>query len=605
VLVRLIRDFGRTMLLILLIACAAAIAGLGATVHIFTRQQIKTVDESSITMAVRHTGSVSYGVGNADHVSYEVRREPEMLETLNAHESVKVPALIKAFAALDASVTPVYSGDAAYYNWSRDADIARTVMTVTCIKDKGIVSGTTTWEALVLVDAVYVPLPYDIPEQIRVIGSDSGFAPQPRMVPGQSYLVCGRYEDYYWDLDLEASLSKGYYDPVYKPDKSQPPILRLQNWNDDIRPDHYMKYISTPDDTGWRDMAVTMADKHNRQLQLNCINDLNRLRWFANGEAMIVDGRSFTPKEQESGAQVCIISKELAEANGLSVGDRISMNVNQPRVNRWLWATPDMLNETYGFVNLYDFPGEDRTDPRGVDVTLEIIGIYTAPLYKNTIDEFTPNTVFAPYEAVAFEFDMPLLFTLPVHTQNLILHNGQGDAFLQAVRDAGYPDGLYTIEETNYEVVEEILAYMSTDSLTLLAISASVGAVMLIVVLALYARGWHKENAILAMLGTTKACIGWRMLGSLTVLTLLGSAAAFGGMCAVKSYIEEALNSVYIGSSSDFSAIRVGAFSEEGMTIGVEVIAAALGLTAVAFLLIAAVQSIISARKKVRECLFD
>jgi len=76
-------------------------------------------------------------------------------------------------------------------------------------------------------------------------------------------------------------------------------------------------------------------------------------------------------------------------------------------------------------------------------------------------------------------------------------------------------------------------------------------------------------------------------------------------MCAVKSYIEEALNSVYIGSSSDFSAIRVGAFSEEGMTIGVEVIAAALGLTAVAFLLIAAVQSIISARKKVRECLFD
>jgi len=41
------------------------------------------------------------------------------------------------------------------------------------------------------------------------------------------------------------------------------------------------------------------------------------------------------------------------------------------------------------------------------------------------------------------------------------------------------------------------------------------------------------------------------------------------------------------------------------MTIGVEVIAAALGLTAMVFLLIAAAQSAISARKKVRECLFD
>lgn len=596
---RLLRDPGRTLLMILLIACAAAIAGLGATVHIFTQQQTKTVKESVITLAVRHLYDF---FSDGKYIS-----ETEVLNTVNTFPGVKVPALNKPFTALDVSVTPVYSGqvEGTYYNYSRDLDIARTVMTVTCIKDKGIVSGTTTWEALVHVDAVHAPLPYDIPEQIRVIGSDSGFAPQPRMIPAQSYLVCGRYEDYYWELDPEASLSKGYYDPVYTPDKSQPPILRLQNWNDDIRPDQYMKYISTPDDTEWRDMAVSMADKHNRQLLLNCINDLNRLRWFANGAAIIVEGRGFTQEEQENGAQVCIISQTLAHVNGLSVGDSISMNINQPKLNRSYWATPDMLNESYAFINLYDFPGEDSSDPRGVDVTLEIIGIYTAPLYKNTIDEFTPNTVFAPYEAVAFEFDMPLLFTLPAHTQNIILHNGQGEAFLQAVRDAGYPDGLYSIEETNYEVVEDILAYMSSDSVTLLAISASVGAVMLIVVLALSARGWRKENAILAMLGTTRTAVARRMFGGLAVLTLLGCAGAFSGMCAAKSYMEDTLNSVYIGTSADFSAIRVGAFSVEGMTIGVEVIAAALGLTAVAFLLIAAAQSAISARKMVRECLFD
>ena len=245
----------------------------------------------------------------------------------------------------------------------------------------------------------------------------------------------------------------------------------------------------------------------------------------------------------------------------------------------------------------------DVRTAQGEPVTFEIVGIYSAPLYTNTIDEFVPNTVIAPYNSM--QLDSGRRTVLPIQTQNLILHNGQGDAFLQAVRDAGYPEGLYTIEETTYDAVKDVLATMSSDSLTLLVISGSVGTLMLIVVLALYARGWRKENAILAMLGTTKARIGRQMFGSLVMLILLSSATAFGGMCATKSYIEAALNSVYIGKSADFSAIRVGAFSAEGMTIGVEVIAAAMLMTVIVFLLIAAIQSIVSARKKVRECLFD
>ena len=403
---------------------------------------------------------------------------------------------------------------------------------------------------------------------------------------------------------MSASLVKGYYDPVYMPDKSEPPRLALSYWWDK---NDYMKYIASPDDTQWLNAAVHMGDVNNRMLHLNCINDLNRLRWFQNGTANIIAGRSFTQAEQENGAKVCIISKELADKNGLKVGDHITMNANQASIGMNIWdgRETDLLNEYYEFTNIVDLPDDDFYDYRGVDVTLEIVGIYSAPLYKNTIDEFTPNTVFAPYNAVEFTFHERILWRLPIHTQNIILYNGQGDAFLQAVRDAGYPDGIYTIEETNYDTVKEVLANMSADSQMLLAISACVGVLMLIVVLALYARGWLKENAILAMLGTTKVRIACRMFISLAVLTLLGCAAGFGGMCAAKSYIEDALSSVYIGKSAGFSAIRVGAFSKGGIAIGVETIAMALGMTAAVFLLIAAMQSIVSARKKVRECLHD
>jgi len=595
---RLIRDFGRTMLIALLIACAAAIAGLGATVYIFTRQQTVAVDDSTITMAVRHVGSLSTG-------AYDVRKDARMLEILNAHESVKVPALVRPFAAINASVVPVYSGEVGLYVWSRDRDIARTVITGTCIevidyKDKAA----SEWYCLVEVDEVHLPIPYVIPDRIRVSGSTTGLQGHAPLTLGEQYLLCGLFIDYTMELDMSASLVKGYYDPVYMPDKSVPPRLALSYWWDK---NDYMKYIASPDDTQWLQDAVHMGDVNNRMLHLNCINDLNRLRWFQNGTANIIAGRSFTQAEQDIGAKVCIISKELADKNGLKVGDHITMNANQASIGMNIWdgRETDLLNEYYEFTNIVDLPDDDFYDYRGVDVTLEIVGIYSAPLYKNTIDEFTPNTVFAPYNAVEFTFHERILWRLPIHTQNIILYNGQGDAFLQAVRDAGYPDGIYTIEETNYDTVKEVLANMSADSQTLLAVSACVGVLMLIVVLALYARGWRKENAILAMLGTTKVRIACRMFISLAMLTLLGCAAAFGGMCAAKSYIEDALSSVYIGESAGFSAIRVGAFSEEGIAIGVETIAMALGMTAAVFLLIAAMQSIVSARKKVRECLHD
>ncbi|MBQ8554844.1 MAG: ABC transporter permease [Clostridia bacterium] len=593
---RLYRDAGRSLLLILLIACAAAIAGLGATVHLFTLQQTHAVEDSVITMAVRHVGSRAT-------VAYDVRKDVQMLEFLNGHESVKIPALIRAYAGIDADVTPVYSGNVDLYNWSRDRAHAHTVMTVTCLEDLGLEKDTNAWYYLVQVDEIHLELPYDIPDVIRVERISSGSRAQEPLIPGETYLLCGRYEDYFMDLDMSASLIMGYYDPVYKPDKSDLPRLRLMDWWD---LNDYMKYITTPDDTQWLAEAVRMGDMNNRMLRLNCINDLSRLRWFQNGTASIVEGRSFTQEEQDSGAQVCLISKELADANGLTVGDTITMNANQPGISLDIWSGryEDTLSEYYAFTNVVDLPNDDYYDFRGVDVALEIVGIYSAPLYTNTIDEFTPNTVFAPYNAVQLEYNF-LIRRLPIHTQNLILHNGQGEAFLQAVRDAGYPDGLYTIEETNYDEVRQVLALMAADSITLFAVSAVVGLLMLVIILALYARSWRKENAILVMLGTNRLRVTLRMLLCCTVLVIAGCTLALAAIAGAREYISSALNEVYITSSMDFSAIRVSAFSEKGMRVELLPVLLAMGLTCGAFLLVTTVQAAIAALRTPRKGLFD
>lgn len=207
------------MLIALLIACAAAIAGLGATVYIFTRQQTVAVDDSTITMAVRHVGSLSTGV-------YDVRKDARMLEILNAHESVKVPALVRPFAAIDASVVPVYSGDAGVYVWSHDREIARTVITATCTEFLGYSDvSSSEWNCLVEVDEVHLPLPYAIPDKIRISGTNRGSQGHEPLIPGKQYLLCGLYTDYPMELDMSASLVTGFYDPVYVQDKSELPCL--------------------------------------------------------------------------------------------------------------------------------------------------------------------------------------------------------------------------------------------------------------------------------------------------------------------------------------------------------------------------------------------
>ena len=586
---RIIRDRIHSALILLLISCSAAITGLGATVHIFTLQQTNTVAEEIPLLASR----TDYQQFNGTSFLFDA----EIIETVNASSVVKTPILSKGHAAIADGIIPLSSHypDGQDYAYIFDRGCFYAVITGTCISTRKSHNAHSSeeWSSQILVEQVHeASTYYDIPDVIEVYGSTHAEIPADPLVVGETYLLSGIYYDYPMTIDPIASFATGVYDPVYMQDTTTPPSLRLGNWAD-LQTN--TKTVTSPNDEEWLKTATMLAHSNNSRLLLYCIDTLDRVKYFTDGLAYITEGRSFTQAELDDGAKVCLMHVELASANGLNVGDSISLDVYEAGFSRTYYTTPGMMCESLTFT--------DVRNTRHEDLTLEIIGFYYAPMWKMSAQAISPNAIFAPYSITTIVPDV--YDATPICLQDIILHTGNVEVFQQELIASGLPKELYAVEEKNYDSIKEVLDYMSSDSLGILAISASVGMVMLSVVLALYARGWQKENAILAMLGTTKARIGGRMFGSLAVLTLLGSAAAFGGMCAAKSYIEEALNSIYIGKSADFSAIRVGAFSEEGMTIGVEVIAAALTLTAAVFLLIAAIQSIISARKKVRECLFD
>lgn len=612
---RLIRDPFRSMLMILLIACAAMLAGLGLTVHLFSEQQVKAVDESVVTLAVRQMDPAGGKLANGKSLWHT-----RLIECVNAFPGIRVPVLMEAYTALANDFAPLTSGypDPEKFSYVIDEERAYTVLTVTCLTEPEYpwaadYPGNRQWQVRVRVDAVHATAEgytgeFAIEDEILVEGGRSSRAGDANipLEAGRQYLVRGVYEGRGYTLDFDASFIKGYYDPVYvkKSRHEYTPRLVLHGWWES---QNGVQYTAAPDDAQWLEHAVKLAEDNNRGLRLFLTGDLRSIQWFHSGRAYLTSGRSFTKNELDSGARVCIISQELAAYNGLSVGDTISLSAYEAQMQVSTSAHRDSHSERFAFI--------DTMEQVGADATYEIIGLYSAPLWRTAhavegTQDFCQNTIFAPYGSVTAPAAVPdnpyyRGFSRPLALQNVILQNGQGEAFIQHLADNGYPEELYTIEEKNYPEVQKSVALMQSDSRLLLAASVAVGLLLFLIVLALYARAWRRENAALAMLGAGKGRIALRMMASLMLLTLVGCALALGLVTAVKGRIEDVLSSIYITPGMRFSAIRVGAFSADGLTIGKEHMVMAIALVCGAFLLIALLQALLSALRKPQKSLFD
>ena len=111
---------------------------------------------------------------------------------------------------------------------------------------------------------------------------------------------------------------------------------------------------------------------------------------FAIEDAMLSEGRSFTQQEYDRGSRVCVISEALAAANGISVGDSISLGFYERDENIPYQPFAKTANPSAAYYSpQLGFAAEEEA--------YEVVGIYRQ---KNawTEDEyaFTPNTIFVP-----------------------------------------------------------------------------------------------------------------------------------------------------------------------------------------------------------------
>ncbi len=201
-------------------------------------------------------------------------------------------------------------------------------------------------------------------------------------------------------------------------------------------------FDETPHDA-WRSYRDLWL-KQNHALSVIGTDRLETIFSFQSGDAIIIDGRSFTDEEYETGARVMVISETTAEHSGLSVGDTIPFSQFRVDNEKNFDLGRRMNNPDVGLM---------RTDMEYTDEEpFTIVGIYRLQaLWSNGTYTFTPNTVFIPRGAQidgAFGTIKPWIPPTSYHIDDQVFSAGSDGELIDSEGNGLFEESGYTAESS-------------------------------------------------------------------------------------------------------------------------------------------------------------
>ncbi len=109
--------------------------------------------------------------------------------------------------------------------------------------------------------------------------------------------------------------------------------------------------------------VAEIIDLNHHTFDMVYTDDMSSIMRFANGSMLIVEGRGIEPEDSINNTNICVVSREFAIANGLAVGDEITMQLG------------DKLFEQYASLGAVPLV-PTRVSENYTEQTLKIVGIY-------------------------------------------------------------------------------------------------------------------------------------------------------------------------------------------------------------------------------------
>lgn len=244
-------------------------------------------------------------------------------------------------------------------------------------------------------------------------------------------------------------------------------------------------FLASEDGALWAE-ALHNVQVNNHAFAFLGIDNLGYIENFDRGEAQIIQGRDFSAEELKTGARVCVISKQLAEANGMTVGDTIEPQFYDPDMG--LKYQLSMSNNGFLPKPLYYFANTTQLQEAQ---SYTIVGIYeqndpTPSLFDQFGERvnpygFTSNTIFAPkgsIEAAMYHREFWMYKTV-------VIHNGSLEEFQLAAIEAGLGEE-FQYTDNGYSAVEGSLTTYRENAARALAVGMAVYGILLLLFLMLF-----------------------------------------------------------------------------------------------------------------------
>ena len=332
-------------------------------------------------------------------------------------------------------------------------------------------------------------------------------------------------------------------------------------------------FLASEDGASWRD-ALDMMAVNNQAFAVLGVDKVGYLADFARENSRIVEGREFTVEEQENGSQVCVIHEALAAANGLTVGDTITLNFyqadkNLPYQSHWETTKYGLLNPSASFYFTDTTPFTETTE-------YTIVGLWRGEELWGDVAQNTyvlsPNTVIVPKTSVETPMEHPesVLFS------TIILKNGALDQFRTLAARAGYEDK-FICHDQGYSTIAENFHNYDTLGKQVMLVGIAVYTMVLLLVLLFFPGSQGKVLWTMESLGSPRKNRFVHVLAHASVLlvtaTVLGGGIGFGVWDVVLDKLQSSVKST-IRLSLEPNALMLILMAQLAVALGVSVLTA-------------------------------
>ena len=320
-------------------------------------------------------------------------------------------------------------------------------------------------------------------------------------------------------------------------------------------------FYGTEEGIRWEKIAGMLKLCYESMLPVTPVSDLQLLRPFHDGDAVLEEGREIDPSEYESGAKVCLVPQKFAKQNDLRTGDHFPLQFYFADYQYPLCQ----VGLGNGGLDMEALDADGNVLEPFQESEYEIIGIYSYPVVLTSDPHaFVNNQIFVPENSITEDFQNHVVGRGPMQAYNTSfrIKNGSAEKFLEefsrlpesSLLEIEFDDGGY-----------EAFASKMKNTRIVAAVLFFAGFALLLATIAflMYFMIWKQKRrtAVERALGITNRQCAVSLLSGIVLLTAVcGTAGAAVGM-----QMDRAVQKAAVSGEEEFStAYTKGILEEEG-----------------------------------------